>query len=38
MMQRSFRENESFYTIFSNSLSQVDVHMAEIYAKNQAVG
>ncbi len=32
-MQSSFTGNESFYIIFSNSLSRVDVHMAEMYSK-----
>ncbi len=38
-MNRKFTENLSFYIIFSNSLAvvtQVDVHMAEMYDKNQA--
>ncbi len=37
IVQSSFSLNLNFDIIFSNSLSQVDVHMAEMYGKNQAV-
>ncbi len=41
LLQSSLTENVSLYIIFSNCLSvwlsQVDVHVAEMYGKNQAV-